>query len=300
MEEMMNKTTIDEGRTNIIPRKFVELNGEEAIHQQKIRTAYNKSVDGIIETCRLMAIAKKELDQAAWKRLQSSLPFTLQTIRKMVQIGESDRFQNAPMGALLPPSWRTLYEIMQLPDEIYLKAIENGVIHPEMQRRDVETLKTKKTSGQYKEKVESIINYSHMDGKLDMDACDGQENVEYDVIGTMDSPQNHYIVEDSILQSGDDKNDIDYKWTANGCNGEDKTIHEREDIRIPGTGLMTLDLQKDEAELLLDLFYSVKYNEDLLRSAITDVGEKKYIKTAHARAIISDILKRLEQAMEGM
>ncbi|MBF0426727.1 MAG: hypothetical protein HQL66_13010 [Magnetococcales bacterium] len=241
--------------TEMMPpsRRFGELEGKEAIYQQKIRIAYNKSVSGIIETCHLMAAAKRDLESASWKRLQINLPFTPQTIRKMVQIGESRRFQNAPMGALLPPSWRTLYEIMQLPDDVYEQALEKGIIHPEMQRREVESLKGKTPQT--------------TDGKrefpIEIDPYLQQEPVIVADMNTTCAMQRHD--DDAPLSQAD----------------------------------LVLRLIRDEAELLQDLFYAVKYNEDLLSSAVVVAGEKRHSRIAQARAIITDILKRLEQVMEG-
>jgi hypothetical protein len=37
----------------------------------------------------------------------------------------------------LPPSWRTLYELTKLPDDVFYAKLDAGEIWPEMQRKDV-------------------------------------------------------------------------------------------------------------------------------------------------------------------
>jgi hypothetical protein len=39
-------------------------------------------------------------------------------------------------GSHLPPSWRTLYELTKLPDDVFEARIANGTICADMQRKD--------------------------------------------------------------------------------------------------------------------------------------------------------------------
>ena len=47
---------------------------------------------------------------------------------------------NAIHGSHLPPSWRTLYYITRLDDEVFKRAIGDGTIHPEVQRSKIRKL----------------------------------------------------------------------------------------------------------------------------------------------------------------
>jgi hypothetical protein len=51
-------------------------------------------------------------------------------------IASDQRLRNH--GAVLPPSWRTLYELTRLSDEAFEERIADGTIHPGMERADVE------------------------------------------------------------------------------------------------------------------------------------------------------------------
>jgi hypothetical protein len=47
---------------------------------------------------------------------------------------------NTNHGSLLPTSWRTLYELTKVPTPKLEQAIEDGDIHPAMERREVKRL----------------------------------------------------------------------------------------------------------------------------------------------------------------
>jgi hypothetical protein len=44
---------------------------------------------------------------------------------------------NRTHGSVLPPSWRTLYELTKVPDSELQRALEDGRVHPGLERRDV-------------------------------------------------------------------------------------------------------------------------------------------------------------------
>ncbi|MBF0154546.1 MAG: hypothetical protein HQL64_12460 [Magnetococcales bacterium] len=141
MIEPQKEPVVIEGEI-ISKTKTVELSGKAGWYQKRITESYAASVDSILATCRLLAEAKGTLEREEWKILQESLIFTAPTIRKMIQIGESERFKNARMRAFFPPHWYTLYEIMQLPEEVYQQAMADGSITPEVERKQIEALKT--------------------------------------------------------------------------------------------------------------------------------------------------------------
>ena len=57
--------------------------------------------------------------------------------RSAVQAQHGAAADDAAHGPLLPPSWRTLYELTKLPDELLFAKFAAGEIWPEMQRKDV-------------------------------------------------------------------------------------------------------------------------------------------------------------------
>ena len=48
---------------------------------------------------------------------RSGLPFGPRTAQRLVVVARNSRFAKTTHGSLLPPNWRTLYEITKLSDE---------------------------------------------------------------------------------------------------------------------------------------------------------------------------------------
>lgn len=105
---------------------------------QRITAAWNKSRDSIIETGRLLIEAKVKLPHGAFEvMVENELPFKPSTAQRLMIIARDQRLVNPAHVQLLPPNWGTLYELSRLPDDRFHELIEDGTIHPEMQRKDV-------------------------------------------------------------------------------------------------------------------------------------------------------------------
>lgn len=110
-------------------------------HRNRIAAAWGKQVASIIETGQCLIEAKEELDHGAFEvMVQSKLPFGRNTAHRLRAIAEHNIISNVAHGPLLPPSWRTLYELTKLPPEILLAKIKDGSIHPKLERKDVRAL----------------------------------------------------------------------------------------------------------------------------------------------------------------
>jgi N6-adenosine-specific RNA methylase IME4 len=103
-----------------------------------ITTSWRRSTEAIIETGRLLADAKATLPHGAFGRMiASELPFDARTAQMLMAIAADPRLQNPHHGSLLPPSWRTLYELTRLDDATLDARIADGTIRPNMERRDI-------------------------------------------------------------------------------------------------------------------------------------------------------------------
>jgi hypothetical protein len=86
--------------------------------------------------------AQSELEYGEWLRLiKSDLPFTASTAQRLMKIAADPRLADAAHGQLLPAAWRSLYELTQVSNEDFLKAVATGKIHPKMKRSDVRTIR---------------------------------------------------------------------------------------------------------------------------------------------------------------
>ncbi len=101
----------------------------------KITTAWQKTVNGIFEVCRLLVAARaalKDGEHGKFKALIRELPFGYRTAYMLIAIAEDKRLVNH--GSKLPPSWRTLYELTRLDEAEFKFAIAHNLIQPEMER----------------------------------------------------------------------------------------------------------------------------------------------------------------------
>ena len=61
-----------------------------------------------------------------------SLGITKMTVHMLIAIAQDGRFVKHVLR--IPSSWGTLYELTKLDDETFQAALDEGVIHPEMER----------------------------------------------------------------------------------------------------------------------------------------------------------------------
>lgn len=107
---------------------------------KRIRRAWQSTLEGIFETGRLLNAAKDVLAHGDWLEMVGrDLPFSAGTAQRLMRIALDPRLSDAAHGPLLPPSWRTLYELTRLPDDALEVSFADGTIHPEMQRADIST-----------------------------------------------------------------------------------------------------------------------------------------------------------------
>jgi hypothetical protein len=105
--------------------------------RDRIVASWQKSVEAILETGRLISAAKAALPRGEFLKLvEKSLPFGARTAQRLMAIGADARLSNATHASHLPASWATLYEISRLSDDQFLARLADGTIRPEMERRE--------------------------------------------------------------------------------------------------------------------------------------------------------------------
>lgn len=105
----------------------------------RITACWRQSIDGIIQTGRLLAQAKAELPHGEFLPMVETLPFKLTMVQRLIAIAADARISNAAHGPILPAHWRTLYELTKLNDETFQARIEDGTICASMERADIAT-----------------------------------------------------------------------------------------------------------------------------------------------------------------
>lgn len=107
---------------------------------RRIGGAWQKSIDAIFETGRLIAEAKAALPHGAFTvMVETKLPFGARAAQRLMAISADEKLTNPTHVSHLPASWGTLYELTKLDTETFQRRIKEGTIRPDMQRREVDT-----------------------------------------------------------------------------------------------------------------------------------------------------------------
>ena len=106
-------------------------------YQRKIRTAWQKTIDGILETASLIADANETLTTQEWNLLVQDLPFGDSVRSMMLGIGNTKRFNSQRIQKRLPPNYNILYEYSTLDNEEWKQAIVEGIVDTDVSTREV-------------------------------------------------------------------------------------------------------------------------------------------------------------------
>jgi hypothetical protein len=122
-------------------------------HIERINHVWKKTgedyIAGIIEVGQELIAIKDKLGQSL-RRMADKFPFSWQTANRLMLV--SKWTDTHACQSRLPPSWMTLYELTQVPEEVMRAALEDGRINPNMTLRDAKRLKPIKVK---KEKSEA-------------------------------------------------------------------------------------------------------------------------------------------------
>jgi hypothetical protein len=108
---------------------------------ERIRAHWNKQVETILETGRLLIQAKDELEHGKFQNMvNKQLPFGPRTAQMLMAVAKNPALSNAKYISHLPPSWGTLYDLAGLPESELIRLIETRAVRPDMERSDVKKL----------------------------------------------------------------------------------------------------------------------------------------------------------------
>lgn len=108
---------------------------------EPIRARWQAAAQSIVEVGQLLVEARANLPHGQFEAMvETELPFGTSTARMLMAIARHEWLANRHHGDVLPPAWRTLYELSRLPAEALDKALSDGLIRPDMERADVKLL----------------------------------------------------------------------------------------------------------------------------------------------------------------
>ena len=102
---------------------------------QRLTELRKRDVATIIERGCVLIEMKTELEHGQYEATVKR-HMSVKTATRYRIIAEDMVISNGAHGHCLPPSWRTLYELTKLPDDLKLARIKDGTINPKMERND--------------------------------------------------------------------------------------------------------------------------------------------------------------------
>jgi hypothetical protein len=128
----------NEARMELITRREQQVSATKVdAYQRKIRTAWQKTIDGILETASLIADANETLNTQEWNQLVQDLPFGDSVRSMMLGIGNTKRFNSQRIQKLLPPNYNILYEYSTLDNDEWKQAILEGIVDTDVSTKEV-------------------------------------------------------------------------------------------------------------------------------------------------------------------
>lgn len=119
----------------------VNWESRENHYADRIRTAWSKTIAGIIDTGNALIEAKAELQFGHFEHLvKEQCPFGARSAQRLMAISSHKVISNATHGSVLPASWRTLYELTKFEPRELNHALGNHWLKPDIQRQDVPDL----------------------------------------------------------------------------------------------------------------------------------------------------------------
>jgi len=125
-----------------------------ASYVEEVRKLWGKGVEEVLEAAKLCAEAVKVLNQGELRSFKNGLPFKKSKLSKLVKVGSDRRLDS--VKEILPAGYTILYEIACLSDLVFNKALEEGVIHPELQKGEIEKWRLKEAPEDRPKRLASI------------------------------------------------------------------------------------------------------------------------------------------------
>lgn len=116
---------------------------DRATYARRIAESWGAIADNIFAIGRTLVEAKEALAHGEFTAMvEADLPFGPRTARRLMAIARHPVLSDRTHASVLPGSWMTLYELTKVPEPELERAIADGTVRPDMERRDVAALRT--------------------------------------------------------------------------------------------------------------------------------------------------------------
>jgi hypothetical protein len=148
---------------------------------KRIHGSWQKAVESIIETGKLLLEAKADLPHGEFTNMiNERLPFGPRTAEMLMKVAEHPVISDPNQWFAFPPSWRTLSELALLPPKIVKERIADHTINPEMRRIDVARLKPglhRDPAAKHRAKMTPIARLKEEKEELERENADLEEKL---------------------------------------------------------------------------------------------------------------------------
>jgi hypothetical protein len=120
-------------RAEVCGSTIHELNKPEWINQ--VKAAWRKSIEGIVETGRLLLLGHASIPPAEFDELvPHEFGFSASMARKLMVIAKDERITNCAIWHKLPRAWTTVYELTKLDNKTFDGMLREGRINSSMNK----------------------------------------------------------------------------------------------------------------------------------------------------------------------
>ena len=110
-------------------------------YAKRIRTAWSKTVEGILDVGQALIEAKSELKHGHFEHLvKERCPFGASAARQLMAVARHEVISNREFINVLPASWGTLYELSKFAPRELKHAIRSHFLKPDIPRKEVPDL----------------------------------------------------------------------------------------------------------------------------------------------------------------
>ncbi len=159
-QEIISKTELDDWRS-------------------QIETAWQKTVESVIEVGKLVQQAKIELG-ASYSLLETELPFSSTVAAFLIKIVENPILSDPKYFNRLPNSYNTLYHLAAIDSSELVQQIEDGVITPDYGLTSAKRLKSQSSSTSNKTKNKETKPLYEV-GKIQIENIDDLDSLKKDL-----------------------------------------------------------------------------------------------------------------------
>lgn len=128
-------------------------------YSKKFRQNFNSSTQDIIYNCILLAEARDDLQDSAWKNLQQKINLSERVTQMLTKIGNSKTLTNTKYINVLPGTYGAIYQLTKFTDTKLKSLLDSGKITSSTTRQQVNILRRGNVASRDESKKENTKRF---------------------------------------------------------------------------------------------------------------------------------------------